>query len=114
MTVDMNGVKVKRGTLFSGDPKLESIDSGTVTAQLDIPVVGGLGRLSELAGRFIDVSVNEGVIEVSRGGRSLLRAELPPDLFPCRPSARADGDKVTLRCVFTQVPSWLVNAANRA
>ncbi len=97
----VSGIAVDRPAILRGHSRFRSIDSGTVTATIEL---GALGRLASLAG--VDVSVT---------GRTLhagpVDVEIPSDLIPCDPQARVSDDQVILTCTITEVPDVLKDAA---
>jgi hypothetical protein len=88
---DVKGVDVDRASLLNGKLRVTSIDSGTVTATLTLPL--GVSRLVHVSGRNLMLGP--------------LAVALRADLFPCSPQASLSGDQVTLSCTFTSVPSVL-------
>jgi hypothetical protein len=93
----VNGIAVDRGAILQGRAKIRSIDSGTVTARLEL---GALGRLASLAG--VDVRVE---------GRTLragpVSIQIAQDIVPCDPVARVEDDTIVLTCTITELPEVL-------
>jgi hypothetical protein len=93
----VSGIEVDRPAILRGRAKIRSIDSGTVTATLEL---GALGRIASLAG-----------VDVTMTGRTLhaggVDVEIPRDLVPCEPTSRVDGDKVILTCTISELPEVL-------
>lgn len=113
--VVLEGIELDRGALMQQDAELRDIARGTVVARLDY------GRLSDVFGAaeqlgFGDFSaeVRGRSVVVLRNGREVFDAALPGDLFPCDPTTELTGEAIELRCTFTDIPDWLVAAANRA
>jgi hypothetical protein len=93
----VSGIEVDRPAIIQGRARIRSIDSGTVTATLEL---GALGRLASLAG--VDVRVE---------GRTLragpVSVQLAQDLIPCDPRSRVSDDEVILTCTVTELPEIL-------
>jgi hypothetical protein len=88
---DVKGVGVDRARLLQGKLRVTSIDSGTVTATLDLP--GPVASVVHVTGRTLML----GPIAVA----------IRSDLIPCSPDARVEGQQVILSCSFTDVPNVL-------
>jgi hypothetical protein len=93
----VSGIAVDRPAILQGRAKIRSIDSGTVTARLEL---GALGRLASLAG--VDVRVE---------GRTLragpVSVQIAQELVPCDPQARVEDEVVILTCTITELPEIL-------
>jgi hypothetical protein len=87
---DAKGVGIDRAAMLEGKFRVTAIESGTVTATIDLPA-GATGARIE--------------------GRTLMLGSLPiavrSDLFPCTPAASVAGRRVTLSCTFTGIPAVL-------
>jgi hypothetical protein len=105
---DVFGIEVDRPAILRREVKITAIDSGTVTATLDL---GRLGTIVSRLGSFLgtDVRVEDGVLRVGS-------ASFPIDasLFPCAPDANVEGEKVTLSCTIDEVPEALLDAVSDA
>lgn len=120
--VEGSGVRVDRSALLSGAVRLEGIDRGSVTVELDsraiseavgVPVVVADGRMQVGTGA---VKAGAGV-EVDRDGSLVLRAaglsglRVPvarSPLVPCAAtSVSVRGDRVRLRCDVDALPAPL-------
>jgi DUF2993 family protein len=93
----VSGIAVDRPAILRGRARIRSIDSGTVTATIEL---GALGRLASLAG--VDVTVTGRTLHA--GG---IDVQIANDLVPCEPQARVSDDKVILTCTITDVPEIL-------
>ena len=104
---ELKGVEVDRASLMRQQPRVDSIDEGTITGTLD------LGALSEAIGRL--PSITGGNVRVS--GRTLsigpVSMDITRDLFPCDPQARVDAGRVIVSCTIHDVPEALLDAAQR-
>jgi hypothetical protein len=100
---DLSGIGVDRPSILQGKAKINSIDSGTVTATID---AGVLGRIASLAGA--DVRVDGRTLRA--GGRALA---LDQELIPCEPTARIEDDKVLVTCTLDEVPDILLEAVQQ-
>jgi len=100
---DVAGISVDRPSILQGKVKINSIDSGTVTATID---AGVLGRIASLAG--VDVRVDGRTLRVA--GRALA---LDQELIPCEPTARIEGEKVLVTCTLDEVPDILLEAVQQ-
>jgi hypothetical protein len=100
---DLSGIGVDRPSILQGKAKINSIDSGTVTATID---AGVLGRIASLAGA--DVRVDGRTLRVA--GRALA---LDQELIPCEPTARIEGEKVLVTCTLDEVPDILLEAVQQ-
>lgn len=93
----VSGIEVDRAAILQGRARIRSIDSGTVTARLEL---GALGRLASLVG-----------VDVRMDGRTLragpASVEVPRELVPCDPQSRVSGDVVILTCTLTELPEVL-------
>lgn len=99
---DLDGVGVDRGALLTRKVRITHIDTGTVTATIDLdglpPGPGsGTGRNIRVAGRSLVL------------GRVTL--QLSSELFPCDPRVRQLGRRVIASCVLTDVPPILLDAS---
>ena len=120
--VDLRGVRLDRGALFSGVAELQGIDGGTVTVDLDAAAISRALRLPVSIGggalrvrfRGLEVSARP---EAGEDGSLVLRASRLPALrvsltrsrlVSCA-AARATvvGDRVRLACDVTEVPPAL-------
>jgi hypothetical protein len=90
---DAHGVGIDRASLLKGKVKVTSIDTGTVTASLELPA--DVGAHVQVSGHTLVM----GPVAVA----------LRSDLFPCTPDATVNQDQVTLSCTFTGVPPILQN-----
>jgi hypothetical protein len=93
----VSGIEVDRPAILRGRARIRSIETGTVTATIEL---GALGRLASLAG--IDVSVSGRTL---RAGPASI--EIPLDLVPCDPQSRVEDEKIILTCTVTEVPEIL-------
>lgn len=100
---DVAGIAVDRPAILQGKVKINSIDSGTVTATID---AGALGGIASLAG--VDVRVDGRTLHVA--GRALA---LDQELIPCQPTARIEGEQVLLTCTLEEVPDILLEAVQQ-
>ena len=93
----VSGIEVDRPAMLRGRARISSIDSGTVTATIEL---GALGRLASLAG--VDVRVE---------GRTLhagpVAVQIAYDLVPCDPQSRVEDDTIVLSCTITELPEAL-------
>ncbi len=112
---DVSGIAVDRAAILRREVKITDIDSGTITAALELGRLGSVFRGiqsflegSGLRDRIGGVSVEDGDLVV--GGS---RFPLANDLFPCDPEAVLDDESVTLTCTITEVPDVLRDAEVR-
>lgn len=100
---DVKGVGIDRASLLKGKPRVTSIDSGTVTATINLadisPVTGRLEQNVHMEGRTLML----GPIGVA----------IRSDLIPCSPQPRVEGSNVILTCSFADVPPVLIQRAQR-
>lgn len=93
----VNGINVDRTAILQGRARVRSIDSGTVTARIEL---GAIGRLASLVG-----------VDVRMDGRTLRAGpasiEIPADLVPCDPLSRVDDDTIVITCEITELPDVL-------
>jgi hypothetical protein len=87
---DAKDVGIDRAAMLKGKFRVTSIESGTVTATIDLPA---------------------GVTGARIEGRTIMLGRVPiavrSDLFPCTPTANVSGQQATLSCTFTGVPPVL-------
>lgn len=120
--VDLRGVRLDRGALFSGVAELQGIDGGTVTVDLDAAAISRALRLpvsisgGALRVRFRGLEVSARP-EAGEDGSLVLRAARLPRLrisltrsrlVSCAAArATVEGDRVRLACDVTDVPPGL-------
>lgn len=119
--VDLRGVRLERGALFSGKVRLERIDAGTITIELD---AAGLGRVLKLpvtiagdevrltiAGRTLAAraSMDAGALVLEVAGIRTLRVPVARSgLVNCTAAtAEVAGDTIRLTCQVDEVPPAL-------
>jgi hypothetical protein len=94
---DVRGADIDRGALLGGNFRMRSIDSGTVTATINLPDLGIAAPISSPA------RVVGRTLFVGRAGFTI-----DSDLIPCSPQASVSGDHIVLDCGFTSIPSIFV------
>lgn len=99
------GVEIDRTALLRQDPRVESIDRGTVTGRIDAGALSSvLGRALSLAGADVRVQ-----------GRSLVvgpaSVRLPPDLIPCEADVRVEGEQIVVSCTIEEIPDYILESA---
>ena len=108
VTFSLSGIEVDRAAILRRTVRVKDIESGTVTATLELgrlgSVLGGIGRA--LGFGTDDVRVERGTLHV--GPTSF---PIGDDLFPCDPDGRVEGDQVILTCTITDVPDALLDSA---
>ena len=113
-SITMEGVSVDRGSIFSGDPEIRSIESGRVEAFIRSSFLSGaLGFASRLLGE-LPIEVRDRQLFIGGPLGASAPIPLPGDLFPCDPDAELRDDGVLLSCTIDEVPEQLIKAANEA
>jgi hypothetical protein len=102
---DLTRVEFDRTALLKRQARITAIDNGTVTATLDIGALpAGVARLVSQTG-------------VRMSGRTLLLGsagfQMSPDIMPCNPDVRLNGEQVVLSCTIQNVPPVLLEGAQR-
>lgn len=101
---ELSGIVLDRSALLRGDPRVERIDRGSVTATIDIAALEGIPSLEAA-----DVRVDGRIL---RAGPTAI--EIDKELVPCTPQARVEGDRIILSCEIDEVPQSLLDAAQRS
>lgn len=119
--VDLRDVRLERGALLSGKVRLQSINSGTITLELDadalgralkvpVSIAGGEARVT-LAGQALPATVgaDDGALVVEVGGLRTLRVPISRSgLVSCgATAAEVAGNTVRLTCEIDEVPPAL-------
>ncbi len=126
--VDLRGVKLERDSIVSGDPRLESVERGTLSMELDgtalsralrVPVSVQGGEVRAGAGRAMVRARPEvgrdGALVLRLSGPVPLRVYVPrTSLVDCTATRVAVvGDRVRLSCDLDGVPTVLRQAQAR-
>lgn len=120
--VDLRGVTLDRSAMYGGQVRLQDIDRGTVTVELDAtvltralgaPVTLGDGLLEVVRGAqasAAQLEVTGGTLVVTAAGVPTLRLDIPrTDLSPCdATSVRVSGDRLLLECTIADPPLVLL------
>lgn len=102
---DLRGIRIDRDAALRGRPQVTAIDTGTVTATIELSSLGPLvGHAASVAGSA--VSVRAGRLHIGP-----VSVAIPFDVMPCPPDARIEGELIVLSCIIDEVPDPLVEAA---
>lgn len=116
----LHGVEISRNALLSRRRvELESIDRGTVSADLSVPALTEALNRQEVrtlrqAGA-VGARLSDGRLVVTARGAEVFSVRVPKTpLVPCEGDINLVGDRVQVTCTLDEIPPELVARASRA
>lgn len=106
----LHGVRLNRSAMLQGKAEVEDISAGEAVAEIDLAQLATALGVSIDAAALTEVRVRQGVLEVSVAGAPI-QVAVPVEALPCEPDGGVEGDRLVLRCTFTEIPSVLIEAA---